>query len=109
MAGYNVYLLKPEIIPGPPQQLKAWIYMRERPDDMNPGNELDMGVPAREFVLAPGPFNSQNNVMRAGIRGAINAMYGLNIEDRDLLVPPHKAAGLNRFFNSKECRRIKPQ
>ena len=108
MGGYNVYVLKPEVVEGPPRQLKAKVYMRERPDDLNPGNELDLGVPAQEFVLAPGPFNSQNNVMRAGVRGAINAMYGLNIEDRDLLTPPHKATGLNRFFNSKEWRRVKP-
>lgn len=109
MAGFNLYILKPEVLDGPPEQLKAKIYLRYRPDDENPGTETDMGVDARAFVLAPGPFNPGNMVLRAGIRLAVKVMYAdLDIDDRDLLVPPNRACGLLGFFNSKEWKRVKP-
>jgi len=107
MAGFNVYLMQPEIVRGPPRRLKAKVYLRERPDDLNPGNELNMGMPAQEFILGSGAFNSQNAGIRASIRAAVTTMYGISIDDRDLLTPPHKATGLNRFFNSKEWNRVK--
>ena len=101
MAGYNVFLCDPEDIPGPPRRLKAKVYLRERPDDDNPGTERDLGKDPIEIDVIPMGFNATDITLQNAIDNAIATRHdGLVISSAD------RDKGLRNLFISEAWRRL---
>ena len=100
MPGMNLYLLAPEVDGG---RFKAKVYLRYRPDDANPGTEMDLGVAPEEIDVPATNLGPNNTALQMAVAAAITNAHGaLDVAPVDLSI------GLMRFFAGKEWKGVRP-